>query len=213
MIVSNKIFKQHLAAAIRKFPNLRIIGEPNKQQYLKGILDIPDEAGNAVCSYLVEIKESSNYPYRYPYAYEVGGDIPAVADYHKYTDNRLCLGVDAEEIVKCHNGLHIEDFITEVLIPYLANQYYKRITGHYLQEYAHGVEGIKQCYKKMLNNVDESSWPLLYQIAFVKGLGRNDRCCCGSGKKYKCCHESIVNTLRLIGKKQVYMDFKLLRLI
>lgn len=211
--MSNKLFKQHLATTIRRYPSFRIMGEPNKQQYLKGILDIPDETGNVVCAYSVEIRESFGYPYRYPYAFEVGGDIPRLADYHKYSDDMLCLGVDAEEIIKCRNGLHVTDFISEVLIPYLANQYYRRITGHYLQEYAHGTEGIKQCYSKILNNVDEGLWPMLYHMAFIKSIGRNDLCCCGSGKKYKFCHESEVNTLILIGKKQVDKDFTLLRLI
>ena len=211
--MSNKLFKQHLAATIKRYPSLKIIGDPNRQQYLKGILDVLDGTGNTVCAYSVEIKESHGYPYRYPCAYEVGGDIPGTADYHKYSDGMLCLGVDAEEIIKCRNGLHIADFIAEELIPYLANQYYRNITGHYLQEYSHGTEGVRQCYSKMLNNEDEGLWPMLYNMAFVKSIGRNEMCCCGSGKKYKNCHESIVNTLVLIGKKQVEKDFRLLHLI
>ena len=201
------LFEQNLPAAVAAYPNLQIVGEPGRQ-YLRGILDVPDGAGGVAFSYLVEIKPVARYPYRYPIAYEVGGDIPVGADNHKYSDNSLCLGVEAEEVIQCHKGLSIVEFIVKVLIPHLANQYYRHITGAYLQEYAHGDKGVRQYYEKMLGTSDVAIWAALFRAAFVNRIERNNPCCCGSGKKYKKCHEPIVQSLRLIGKEQVERDFK-----
>lgn len=206
------LFEQHLPAAVMAYPDLQIVGKPG-HQYLRGILDVPDGAGGVACSYLVEIKPSARYPYRYPFAYEVGGDIPVGADNHKYLDNRLCLGVDAEEIIQCHNGLAIVEFIEKVLIPHLANQYYHHITGSYLQEYAHGYDGIRQYYEKLLGTSDMVVWAALFRVAFDKRIERNDPCCCGSGQKFKRCHERVVQSMQLIGKEQVKKDFKDLKIL
>lgn len=210
--MSQRLFEKHLASAIRKYPNLRMVGNPGSL-FLKGILDVPDGNGGIATSYSVEIKSSPLYPYRYPIAFEVGGDIPKNADNHKYNNNSLCLGVEAEEIVQCRNGLEVSVFIEKVLIPHLANQYYHHITGSYLQEYAHGIAGILQYYEGVLRGIDHSLWIALFNAAFIKAPERNDPCCCGSGRKYKRCHEVAVNSLRLIGKEKVEKDFKELNLL
>lgn len=211
--MGRSLFDRHLATAVAAYPSLSIIVDESGQRYLRGILDVPDGAGGVAISYLVEIKGTYLYPYRYPLAYDVGGDIPPGADNHKYGDTCLCLGVDAEEIIACRKGKYIVDFIREVLIPHLANQYYHRLTGAYLQEYAHGAVGIRQCYEKLLCPYDEVVWKGMYQAAFVKSVGRNDPCFCGSGRKFKCCHETMVETLRLIGKEQVTIDYTIMGLL
>lgn len=210
--MARSLFEQHLPAAVKAFPNLQIVGKSG-HQYLRGILDVPDGAGGVAYSYLVEIKPVAFYPYRYPVAYEVGGDIPVGADNHKYPDNSLCLGVEAEEAIQCHNGLALAEFIQKVLIPHLANQYYHHITGKYLQEYAHGDEGVRQYYQKLLGTSDVAIWAVLFHAAFSKHIERNDPCCCGSGQKFKRCHERIVQSMQLIGKEQVEKDFKSLHVL
>jgi hypothetical protein len=201
-----------LPAAVKAFPNLQIVGKPGRR-YLRGILDVPDGSGGVACSYLVEIKPSARYPFRYPFAYEVGGDIPVGADNHKYSDNSLCLGVEAEESVQCHNGLALVEFIEKVLIPHLANQYYHYLTGSYLQEYAHGDAGVCQYYEKLLGTTDTAVWATLFHTAFDKHIERNGPCCCGSGQKFKRCHERVVQSMQLIGKEQVERDFKSLHIL
>lgn len=210
--MARSLFEQNLPATIAAYPNLQIVGEPGRQ-YLRGILDVPDGAGGVAYSYLVEIKPIAFYPYRYPIAYEVGGDIPIGADYHKYSDNHLCLGVDAEEIIRCHKGLAVVEFIEKVLIPHLANQYYRHITGAYLQEYAHGYDGIRQYYEKLLGTSDVVVWTALFHAAFDKRIERNEPCCCGSGLKFKRCHARVVQSMQLIGKVQVEKDFKDLNIL
>lgn len=210
--MARSLFEQHLPVAVAAYPNLQIIGEPGRQ-YLRGILDVPDGAGGVAHSYLVEITPVVHYPYRYPIAYEVGGDIPVGADNHKYLDNHLCLGVDAEEIIQCHRGLVVVDFIEKVLIPHLANQYYHHLTGSYLQEYAHGNDGVRQYYKRLLGTSDVAIWAALFHASFGNHIERNAPCCCGSGKKFKKCHGAFVQSLQLIGKEQVEKDFQDLNIL
>ncbi len=210
--MARSLFEQNLPAAVAAYPNLQIVGEPG-HQYLRGILDVPDGAGGVAYSYLVEIKPVAHFPYRYPIVFEVGGDIPVGADHHKYPDKHLCLGVDAEEIIQCHKGLSLVEFIEKVLIPHLANQHYRHITGAYLQEYAHGNDGVRQYYEKLVGTSDMVVWVALFRAAFGNRIERNAPCCCGSGQKFKRCHERVVQTMQLIGKEQTEKDFKDLKIL
>jgi hypothetical protein len=80
---------QQLQKVVLKYPNLLIIDHEGCK-FLKGILDIPSDDGSIVRSYSIEIKHTKSYPYRFPVVYEVGGDIPNEADFHKYGDGRCC---------------------------------------------------------------------------------------------------------------------------
>ena len=206
------VFEQHLTTAVERYPSLGIVGKSG-HQYLKGILDIPDGSGAIVASYLVEIKDSPGYPMRFPGAFEVGGDIPVGADTHKGSDNLLCLTVDADEILQCSRGINLVDFIGRVLIPHLAHQHYRRITGHYLQEYAHFSAGIREFYEELFGTSDYDIWRKIFNSIFANKIGRNDPCPCNSGKKYKFCHQIAGEKLKTIGSEQAENDFKELNVL
>lgn len=200
-------FERDLIQASERYRGLHVVGKAGSQ-FLKGILDIPDGGGGVATSFAVEIKYTMGYPKRFPYAYEVGGDIPVGADTHKGLDNRLCLTVEPREILMCRRGITVMDFIGTVLIPHLAHQYYRRIKGSYLQEYGHGLAGIREFYAELFGTTDDMVWRRVSDAAFGCSLGRNDPCPCGSGVKYKQCHQDSCEQLRLIGKEQVERDFK-----
>lgn len=207
------LFDQHLSAAIQKYPNLSIVGRPG-HRYLKGILDVPDETGEIVTSYSVEIKCSQGYPMRFPEAFEVGGDIPMGADYHKGSNNQLCLTVEADEIAQCCRGIDLVGFIDNVLIPHLAHQYYHKLTGAYIREYAHYADGIKEYYTELFGTSDSKVWVHFVKTVFTGGkVRRNDLCPCGSGKKFKNCHQAAAEKIKIIGKQQVITDLKRLQIL
>lgn len=210
--MARSVFERHLVAAVERYPNLSIVGKPG-HQYLKGILDVPDGSGAIGTSYSVEIKESPGYPKRFPEAFEVGGDIPIGADTHKGSDNHLCLTVDADEILQCSRGINLVDFIETVLIPHLAHQYFRKITGHYVQEYAHYSAGIKEFYEELLGTTDFDVWRTFFDAVFVNKIGRNDPCPCSNGKKYKHCHQPVGEKMKTIGREQVEKDFKELNVL
>lgn len=207
------LFEEQLPEAIRNFPNLKILGSGQEVTYLRGILDIPNDNGEIVGSFLVEIKCSKGFPYRFPILFETGGDIPNEADWHKYSDSSCCITVWSDEIANCINGISVSAFIQNFAIPYFANQIHFKQTGKYKNgEYAHGSRGIFQFYEILMKTNDKNLWVAYFKYAF-RGervtCGRNDVCLCGGPDKYKNCHLKVFNTLQQIGEERVLKDFML----
>lgn len=180
-------FELQLNDVCREFSHLRIKHADGKQ-YLKGTIEISDTEHAATKSYLIEIHFAEGFPYRFPKLYEVGGDIPCEADFHKYPDNSCCITVGFDEFSECIKGISVLQFIKKQVIPYFANQWYRQLTGKYKNEYSHGKKGQLEC---------------LCDYAFDEkknNLGRNDKCFCGSNKKYKKCCLTLIFKIQQIGK-------------
>lgn len=206
----NQLFKKEIPTVLKKYPNLAIKNK-NGKDFLKGIIDIPDESGAAVGSFSVEIHSTEKFPYRFPKLYEVGGDIPNSPDWHKYNDNSCCLTVEQEEIILCHHGITILKFIETIVIPYFANQLYRKREGKYLNEYPHGLAGVKVFYTELFRSTDFSAWYKCCESAFVKRkIGRNDKCYCSSGQKFKNCHLPIEERLQILGKVKVLTEINII---
>jgi len=206
----NQFFLNEIPIVLKKYPDLTVKNK-NGTDYLKGILDISDENGIVVGSFSVEIHPTEKFPYRFPKLYEVGGDIPCEPDWHKYSDNFCCLTVGQEEILICHKGISIIEFIDKIARPYFANQLYRKREGRYLNEYPHGLDGIKVFYTELFKRNDLSLWRKCIDSAFVKRqIGRNDKCYCNSGVKYKNCHLPVEEKLQILGKGRVLTDIKII---
>ncbi len=208
------IFKDQLIEVIRLYPNLEIKKDINELLYVKGILDIPNDAGETTGSFLIEVHHQLGFPFRFPKLYETGGVIPCDIDWHKYTDESCCITVLPDEILECKGGITVADFIERFAMSYLANHLYRVKEGEYLNgEYAHGAPGLTQFYEKLLLTTNKTTWIDYYKYTFQNKkipCGRNDTCLCGSGKKFKHCHSDVFHKLRLIGEEQVLANFKLI---
>ena len=202
----NQTFQNELSEAITKFPNLSI-RHIKGEAILKGILDISDENSVVIGSFSVEMHPTEKFPYRFPKLFEVGGDIPCNADWHKYSDNSCCITIEQDEILECKNGITILYFIEQMVIPYFANQLYKIKTGKYLNEYPHGKDGVRLFYAELFKSNDIKFWCICFEHAFNKvQMRRNDKCYCKSGVKYKKCHLVVEEKLNIIGKQKVIID-------
>lgn len=205
------IFCDQLTSVIQKYPNLRI-REVSGLKFLKGILDIPNDDKEIVGSFSVEISFNDKFPNRFPFLKEVGGDIPNVADWHKYTNDVCCITVEPNEILICKNGISVPFFIEKYAIPYFANHIHKIKFGTYKNgEYAHGSAGIKQFYSDLFKTTDENKWIEYLRIVFKNNsisISRNDKCFCGSNIKFKQCHEKVFHQMRVIGINQIINDLK-----
>lgn len=191
------------------YPDLKI-KEKDKRQFLKGIIDISNIDNETIKNFLIEIHWKPLFPFRFPKLFETGGDIPCKADWHKYSDNSCCLTVEPEEILLCKDGISVLSFIQRQVIPYLANQCYRVIEGNYKNEYPHGYEGVRVFYTELMKTSNVSKWFEYLDYAFYKKSFNNERnkpCFCGSGLKYKRCHDMIFNQLRIIGKERLTNDF------
>ena len=210
---NNDAFNRQADAFIKEYPSFHIKSISN-HSYLKGILDIPDDEGKDAGAFAIEIHPSKDFPYAFPILFEVGGDIPCESDWHKYSDNSCCLTVPAKERLICKNGITLIWFVKNIVIPYFANQLYKKQTGTYLQEYSHGRDGIWEFYEELFRSQDMNVWRLCLQGAFGNlKHERNGKCYCNSGEKYKKCHLPIEEDVRKIGEKQIITDLKIMYLI
>lgn len=207
-----KIFENQLADTCLELPNLRIKTK-NEQKYLQGIIDIKNSEQETIQSFFIEIYYAKGFPYRFPKLLEVGGSIPCNPDWHKYSDNSCCITVDPDEILQCKHGINIIEFIRKQVIPYLANQCYKKITGKYKDEYPHGNKGIFVFYTALMKTSDQEKWIQYIKYAFgieKLKIGRNDLCICGSRCKFKKCHQLVFDALRQIGKDNILKHLKVI---
>ena len=206
-------FCHQINSVIKKFPNLKIT-ELDGAHVLKGILDITNVDNEIVGSFSIEIKYKEGFPYRFPLLYEVGGDIPNEADWHKYNDGRCCITVDPDEILKCKDGISVITFIEHYAIPYFANQIYRFQNDKYLNgEYSHGFDGLREFYSDLFKTTDRSKWREYVNIVSsdkTLKMDRNKPCFCGSGLKYKFCHDKVFYNIKKLGVNQIMNDFKYL---
>ena len=121
----------------------------------------------------------------WPTVYEVGGRHGQVADrekietidLHFFPDGACCLGLQ----LLADRRTTLKEFMDELVVPFFYRLSYTDVHGlagarEYLwAEYSHGDRGVRE---------------YLSDVADIArhGLGRNDPCACGSGRKYKRCH-------------------------
>jgi hypothetical protein len=193
------------------FPNL-MITELDGIKALKGILDIKDASNEVVGSFSIEIRFRTEFPYRFPILYEVGEAIPNIADRHKYPDGKCCITVRPDEILKCKDGISVLSFIEKYAIPYFANQIYFLQNGKYLNgEYSHGNNGFIEFYNDFFKTTNRDKWREdVEKVSSGKTIkmDRNKPCFCGSGQKFKNCHDKIYYNISRLGINQIMSDFK-----
>lgn len=121
----------------------------------------------------------------WPTVYEVGGrhtqiaerEGIAIVDLHFYPNGACCLGLQ----VLADRRTGLREFMDELVVPFF---YRLSFTDRYglvaarrdlWAEYSHGDDGLRE---------------YLAEVADIArhGLGRNEPCACGSGRKYKRCH-------------------------
>jgi hypothetical protein len=212
MLNNYTLFESQLSDACKYFPNLRVKSK-NGRKYLKGTIDIRNSEQLFVKSFLIEIHYSERFPYRFPLLFEVGGDIPCHPDWHKYSDNSCCITVEPYEILQCKQGVSIPQFINQQVIPYLANQCYKKVVGKYKNEFSHGKQGLIEYYTDLMGTSDSKKWIQYVKYAFgidSLKIRRNDPCICGSGKKFKSCHDAIFYKIKQIEKDNIIKHFTLI---
>ena len=121
---------------------------------------------------------------KWPKVYETGGRVEAIAekwkipkiDLHLYGDDSFCLGITYGP----DKWPTLRAFIWELVVPCLYRLAYVDRFGveaarrDLWGEYSHGPAGYGEYEQELMDRA-------------LRGLGRNDRCPCGSGKKYKKC--------------------------
>jgi hypothetical protein len=202
-------FVKELPAVMQRYPSLKICAN-DTHEFLQGSLDVIDFKKVFWESYDIEIHYRHGYPQRYPVLFETGGKIPKISDWHVFEDTyACCVNVEPAEIIRCVNGITLNEYIQEEVIPYLFNQTHRRVEGFYVNgEYDHGAAGLYQFYSKVLCTEGDIEKTIRLMLAVAHDLRPSDtyRCICGSNKRFIDCHENAYGTLQRMGTRRLEID-------
>lgn len=204
-------FKAEAELIIKCYPKLHLKEQPGPI-ILAGEVDLITPEDEILDTYQLEIHQSDEYPFSFPWVYETGGKIPINIDWHIYEDTgRCCIKVPPEEEVICKKGLSLADFIKLELLPYLFNQTFRRDNGYFINERGHGVLGLLEYYGEKLGTTNVAEIiRLLYYIYKNPEPNRVAECFCGKKQKYRRCHRDAYQLLSLIKKENLLLHMKLL---
>lgn len=163
------------------------------------VLDVPDT--DRQLEYGIVLAVPDNYPKGPPELFCNDPRLPVGnIDRHIMTDGRACLAVQAETGRRWPPGSMITDFLENLVAPFLVWQAYYEAYGKPPPwgDLAHGIQGIRQYYAKLLGrSADDSS-----VIDFMRLLARknrpkgHERCPCNSGRKLRDCHRDLIYEIR-----------------
>jgi hypothetical protein len=171
--------------------------------------------------YQVEIEFVTSSTSSLPQVRETGGRIEKVAqdrsielsDLHvNPKDGTLCLCSPLEEDSSFSNGFNLEEFFSELLIPFLyAQSHFETNNKWPWKHYSHGHLGILESYAytkqsdcaltkkcvEILRKQYRKEWELYRQLLnkkdYIKG---HWLCACGSSMKFRTCHYEVLEGLR-----------------
>ncbi|MCK4344833.1 MAG: SEC-C domain-containing protein [Bacteroidales bacterium] len=189
------------------FPKLKLV-KGNSFFSIQGTIEIIDKERTFWDSFDVDIK-LKNFPSSFPQLFETSNKIPKVADRHIYTDTGACCVCGYPQMILAtkRSNFTIKHYIDEYVIPCFANQIYFEKTGKWKNgEYSHGDKGIVEAYLDLLKLNNEKELLVIIQDYLLKKyniVGRNDKCICGSNRKYKKCCADRIQILNTIGENEV----------
>lgn len=184
--------KKQINDVLSKYPDLKFLEDKN---VFVGVLD----------GYELRI-ELTPYPKRFPTVFEVGERIPKKADRHIYEDTGNCCFTTSalSQILLKTKIKSLESFIKNIILPYLENNSYYELNQHYYtQEYSHGMDGVLEGFKDILDvNHTYKVLRIVLDVCQGKFIKSSDKCYCGSNKSLKTCsngkHYRKYNNLRSV---------------
>lgn len=117
-------------------------------------------------------------------------------DFHITEKGLCCLSPDVECFEILSKNYNLMDFTEKLVIPFFANQVFFQKTGSWAYgEYKHFEEGLLDYYSEKMMIEKEQVLSGLKIVSRLNNINRNDKCFCGSEKKYKSCHLNILNAM------------------
>src|SRR5207253_794540 len=106
-----------------------------------------------------------------------------------HNHSSCCLSTTAIMFATLGDNLTLGNWLEKFVLPYLANHIYRLETGDYAAgEFAHYTDGIIQGYEKLFGlSAKKAVISKLRAICSLLRRERNEKCFCGSGKKFKKC--------------------------
>lgn len=190
---------QQLNEVVESFPHLN--WDKNNLEFTGELFIAPDD------SYDIKIV-IGRFPLRFPLVYEVGERIPLKIDRHIYpSSGNCCLTTTSKEVILLKTKVKtLHDFISLIVVPYFQNNSFYELNKKYKEgEYSHGVPGIIEGYRDILNIEKMSLIPAILKNRISGELLTNkSKCYCGSGQTMKVCKNGL--------HRRSYKEFKRLDL-
>ncbi|MDD5504799.1 MAG: SEC-C domain-containing protein [Candidatus Omnitrophica bacterium] len=205
---NEQFYSREAHSVTEHFPKLIFYTRGEDILVLKGDIEIKDGA-DILDVYQIEIKFPKSYPRDIPILIEVGGRIPRIANRHVNDKTGICcIGPRLEQRQKWLKDSRIYVYITDFVLPFLANQsYYERVGDWKNGQYDHGAKGILTYYSEAFGISDRNLLELFLQsLSENQRFGRNDLCLCGSSKKAKKCHLDLFDKLRTNGCPELFKE-------
>src|SRR5690606_21639406 len=171
------------------FPEFSLSKTEQDVPVLIGKGTLKDDQQNDIDSYDVKVVCSDDYPFSFPYVYELAGRIPINIDWHVYPDGHCCISSVPEEIILCNKGITLQGFIDNQVMPYFFNQKYREMHGFFLKERAHGKDGNLEFFTDTFKTKDLDK--IAHMLSFIKDYDEPNRvanCFCNSLLTYSRCH-------------------------
>lgn len=162
-----------------------------------GSLEIK-EGAKVLDRYAIEIHLPDSYPDSVPVVFEVGGRIPRTQDRHCFEQTGAsCVLLREERWRVWPTGSSLLQFVDGPVRNYFISQAVFERDGVWpLGQWEHGLYGQKQYYRETFGTDDlPKVSKYLEYLAAEKVKGHWD-CPCGSGKRLRNCHMSLVLDLR-----------------
>ncbi len=205
--------KSDIDQAIKEYPGLEIINEAGALK-LNGTLELIHPIHNVPFeTFSVELYYPEQYPHCFPKVIETGGKIERSAARHVNVpdNNTLCLTVPPEERLLCRHGITTSSFIKDVLLPRLGEEYEVNSGGKYLHEYSHNALGYWEFYFRKFNVKNPNRILEILDMMVKHNLPKGyENCFCGSGDKFKKCHQKSINEFSSLGNDYIKMQIQLL---
>ena len=193
MTTDDQLIQSQFDELVNEFNHLHLEKEPSGIWSIKGLLGfVGDYAGQIIeDEYEILMDVAEDYPKSLPKIWETGTRIPK--DFHKYGDESLCLGAPLAIKAKFSEDPTLSGLIRNCLIPYLYSfSYYMSYGNLPFGELSHGVQGIYEYYSELFLIKDKNSILKLLRILAGDNYRGHLPCPCGSEKRLRSCHGSIV---------------------
>lgn len=193
----------HDEALVREhYPRLRHrVDAYTGKARLEGTMTLRTESG-VPRRFQVRVEFPDGYPNREPRIYETAGRFPRDPDRHMLPDGLCCLWLRAESKWDPEDRDSLLRFLDEAIL------FFERqlIQEMYPDEpwpggeRGHGSLGYRDYVLELLGDDEELLSALAPVLAGTSRVGRNDRCPCGRGIKYKkCCLLRVEEIERRVG--------------
>ena len=189
----------------KKYPNLQY---DNKKNIIVGSINIckncNDEIIYGCYDLLIDFNKSS-----IPYVYDIKKEIRRNYE-HRYSNDRLCLATDIEQLLFIRNTksicLWIEKYVESYYISY---EYFQKYAIYPFGQYSHGVQGIAEYYETYFELTNKKNSLNIIKYIFLNNYRGHNLCPCGSNKKVRDCHgEFIMKCKQDVNYNLLSEDFK-----